>query len=49
MKHVAFSNHDHPHTPRAELEPEAEAEAEVLTEEWTGGIHLEEEEVYMEE
>ena len=47
MKHVAFSNHDHPHTPRAELEPEAEAE--VLTEEWTGGIPPEEEEVDMEE
>ena len=49
MKRVAFSNHVHPHTPRVELEPEAEAEEEALTEEWTGGIPLEEEEVDMEE
>ena len=47
MKRVAFSNHDHPHTPRVALEPEAEEE--VLAEEWTGDIPLEEEEVDMEE
>ena len=49
MKRVAFSNHDHPHTPRVALEPEAEAEDEVRTQEWTGDIPLEEEEVDMEE